>query len=107
MSMVHAVQAVERDNIAGDIVECGVWRGGNIMLARMLAPDRTCWLFDTFDGMTVPDPVFDVKRSGERAIDRYNLKLAGGTKWDAVPFAEVVRAFVNLDLMDYDKVRFS
>ena len=49
---------VARD-IPGDIVECGVWRGGSMMLvARTLLhlgrTDRTLWLYDTFDGMTRP-----------------------------------------------------
>ena len=45
----------ETEHLAGDIVECGVWRGGNI-IAAMLASERArrFWLFDTFDGMTEP-----------------------------------------------------
>src|SRR5262245_29696943 len=50
-------------NIPGDIVECGVWRGGNIMVARWASPKRHCWLYDTFRGMTPPGP-FDTNRSG-------------------------------------------
>jgi O-methyltransferase len=47
--------AIEQPGLfPGDIVECGVWRGGNIILARKMAPDRVCWLYDTFEGMTKP-----------------------------------------------------
>jgi len=63
------------------------------MLARLVCPLRTCWGYDTFDGMTEPDPLLDHKRDGERAIDRYHLKKNGGTKWDAVPFQDVCDAF--------------
>jgi len=104
--MADALFDVEQHSIPGDVVECGVWRGGNIMLARMLAPERVCWLFDTFNGMTVPDPDLDVKRGGERAIDRYNLKLAGGTKWDAASFEEVIQGFQTLGLYDSSRLRF-
>lgn len=45
--------------LPGDIVECGVWRGGNCMLAAltlMLLGDtsRGVWLYDTFTGMSEP-----------------------------------------------------
>jgi hypothetical protein len=49
---------VERD-VPGDLVECGVWRGGSVMLMALTLlklgrTDRTIWLYDTFDGMTPP-----------------------------------------------------
>jgi len=104
-AMADALCKVDADRVAGDIVECGVWKGGNIMLARILSPTRACWMFDTFDGMTEPHPTFDVKRDGERAIDRYNQKKNGGTKWDAVSLAEVQAGFMQLGLVT-EKVHF-
>jgi len=95
-SMMSIFRKIDAEKIAGDVVECGVWRGGNIMMARLMLPERTCWLYDTFDGMTEPDPVFDTKRSGEKAIDRWNLKKKGGTKWDAVDVEEVKDAFFTM-----------
>ncbi len=49
---------VER-GVEGDFVECGVWRGGSVMvMAETLADagvtDRTLWLYDTFEGMPPP-----------------------------------------------------
>jgi hypothetical protein len=42
----------------GDFAECGVWRGGNALIAAdvfsRLAPGRKTYLFDTFAGMTEP-----------------------------------------------------
>lgn len=96
--MVSALHAIDDEKVPGDIVECGVWKGGNIMLSRLMCPERSCWLFDTFDGMTEPDPELDVKRDGERAIDRYNQKKAGGTKWDAVSLDEVQAGFMMLGI---------
>src|ERR1044072_8730209 len=38
--------------IKGDIVECGVWRGGMIAgIAEMLGSGRTYYLFDSFEGL--------------------------------------------------------
>ena len=48
-----------RAGIEGDIVECGVWRGGSMMAAaltllRLGDTDRDLYLFDTFAGMPEP-----------------------------------------------------
>jgi O-methyltransferase len=100
-AMYNCLHTVDVENIPGVIVECGVWRGGNIMLARMVSPGRICWLYDTFDGMTEPDPKLDVKtRYDERAIDRYNRMQADGRKWNAAPFDEVVDSFEHFGLME-------
>lgn len=63
--IIHLVRAVEytvRNNLAGSIVECGVWRGGSMMciahtLLRLGVSDRELYLFDTYDGMTEPESV--------------------------------------------------
>lgn len=39
-------------NIQGDIVECGVWRGGMIAgIAQILGDNRKYFLFDSFEGL--------------------------------------------------------
>jgi O-methyltransferase len=49
---------VAAQGIQGSFVECGVWRGGNSLIAADVfsrrAPDRHVYLFDTFAGMTAP-----------------------------------------------------
>lgn len=54
-----ATEHVVARGIAGDLVECGVWRGGSMMAAaltllRLGAGDRDLYLYDTFAGMTRP-----------------------------------------------------
>lgn len=57
-ALVRSVRYVHENAIAGDIVECGVWRGGSMMAAALtlanLGARRRLWLFDTFAGMTPP-----------------------------------------------------
>jgi hypothetical protein len=58
-SLLQAVNQVLDRDIAGDIVECGVWRGGSMMavaLALLARGDTTrhLYLFDTFEGMSEP-----------------------------------------------------
>lgn len=55
----QAVRHVVRHRIEGDIVECGVWRGGTSMLGALTLlglndTSRHLWLYDTFAGMTEP-----------------------------------------------------
>lgn len=54
-SLIQAIRHIQRRGVEGDFVECGVWRGGNLVLARtLLDPSRQVWGFDTFEGMTAP-----------------------------------------------------
>lgn len=56
--LYDSVLYVIHKNIPGDLIETGVWKGGNIMLMGMmldeLGSDRRIWAYDTFEGM--PDP---------------------------------------------------
>ena len=58
-ALYNAVEYVVDAGIPGAFVECGVWRGGSVMLiaATLLAKgvtDRRIYLYDTFDGMAPP-----------------------------------------------------
>jgi O-methyltransferase len=60
-ALIRAVEYLVADELVGDIVECGVWRGGSMMavartLLAMECKDRILWLYDTFAGMTRPGP---------------------------------------------------
>ncbi len=53
-----AIEYIVKHGIAGDIVECGVWRGGSMMAAvltlQRLGVTRDIHLFDTYEGMSEP-----------------------------------------------------
>lgn len=64
----RVVKYIDDNNIPGDIVECGVYRGGQIMTAALTCQQpRHFWLYDTFTGMTDPGP-HDV-RKGNHATE--------------------------------------
>ncbi len=61
-SLYNSVNYVLTNNIEGDFVECGVWRGGSSMLiAKMLInrniENRKIFLYDTFEGMSEPTEI--------------------------------------------------
>jgi len=104
-AMAAALDWIDKEGIPGDIVECGVWRGGNIILSRMLSPNRICWLYDTFDGMTMPEDI-DRTRGGRKAIDSYLGKKKPGGKWAAVTVEDVRANLHNTGTLDDDHLRF-
>lgn len=58
-TLIQAIDYLARAGIEGEIVECGVWRGGSMMAAaltllRFRHPLRRLHLFDTFEGMSPP-----------------------------------------------------
>jgi O-methyltransferase len=66
-----AVRYIEENGISGDLVECGVWRGGscmNIALSLMArgTTSRKLYLYDTYEGMSPPTPK-DVSFQGTAA----------------------------------------
>jgi O-methyltransferase len=68
----HAVEHIEATSVPGDIVECGVWRGGSMMAVALTLLRvnglRRLWLYDTFSGMTSPG-VEDRDFQGRAASD--------------------------------------
>jgi O-methyltransferase len=72
-ALIQAVRYVTRHQIPGDVVECGVWRGGSMQAAArtlLSAGDtsRDLYLFDTFEGMPPPSER-DIRRSDERSAE--------------------------------------
>lgn len=84
-SLLGAVDHIVKHRVAGDIVECGVWRGGSMMavaLALMARGDtsRHLYLYDTFEGMSEPTEEDTNRVSGEPA----RLQLDRAARDDAV-----------------------
>lgn len=58
-----AVQTVIADRITGDVIECGVWRGGAMAFAKGVLDAhqdmRSVWLADSFQGLPPPTHAAD------------------------------------------------
>ena len=58
-ALYQSVLYVIRNEIPGDFVECGVWKGGSCMLIALTLikekiTSRGIWLYDSFEGMSKP-----------------------------------------------------
>lgn len=101
-SLQHCVETVLEQDIPGDVVECGVWRGGASILMRAVLSaygdeKRSVWLCDSFEGVPPPDIAHYEADKG------INLHRAAGVL--AVPQEQVRSNFERYGLLD-DRVRF-
>ena len=80
-----ALQTVHKENIEGSFVECGTWRGGNIIIAKTffnsVQDDREVWGFDTFEGMTAPS-----NKDGSKAKATWQGKARCESPYEEVIF---------------------
>lgn len=96
--LIQAIRHVERHAIAGDLVECGVWRGGNLVIAGLLRNqlgfDRAIWAYDTFAGMTAPTAA-DFKPGDKLDVKGKFSKLDRGSRndWCYASEEEVLQNF--------------
>ena len=107
-AMHKAVEYVARSGLQGAIVECGVWRGGSMMMAALTLAalgktDRDLFLFDTFAGHPRPNPERDLREHYEFWLQRKRTDQS--SSWAEVTLDEVRG---NLASTGYplDKVRF-
>ncbi len=101
-SLQHCVETVLADDIPGDLIECGVWRGGACILMRAVLEaygdeTRSVWLADSFAGVPRSDP------ENYKADKGLRLDLFKGVL--GVPETEVKANFERYGLLD-DRVRF-
>jgi O-methyltransferase len=73
-ALADSVKYILRQNIDGDFVECGVWKGGSIitMIKVLLSYgniEKNIYLYDTFEGMSEPT-INDIDTKGLYAKDR-------------------------------------
>ncbi len=110
-ALINSVRYVIDNDIEGDFVECGVWRGGSAMAMTFTLADlgatRQVWLYDTFAGMTQPTSLDVEATSGDPAarILSQTEKTEGRNAWCIASLADVQ---ANMDPPAYsqDRIRF-
>jgi O-methyltransferase len=96
----YAIETVIRDDIPGDVIECGAWRGGCAIFMRAVlrehSDSRCVWVADSFSGMPKPD-------TAKYPIDeRHDLS---DIEYLAAPLEKVKENFQRFGLLD-DQVIF-
>jgi O-methyltransferase len=108
--LVEATRYITRRGIPGDIVECGVWRGGSMQAVALTlieqgATDRRLHLFDTFEGM--PPPTEKDRREHVTAEELLAQHDKDHRVWAVAALEDVQEAMEEtgypLDLVHYSK----
>ncbi|WP_405617358.1 TylF/MycF/NovP-related O-methyltransferase [Streptomyces sp. NBC_01508] len=99
-AFILATRHVVRHNIPGDIVECGVWRGGSMQacaktLLSLGETDRDLHLFDTFEGMP-PPTAEDLRRDGKSAEDLLAAQGKDRPIWAIASLEDVQAGFASV-----------
>lgn len=99
-AFILATRYIARHNIPGDIVECGVWRGGSMQAcARTLLSvgedERELYLFDTYEGMT-PPTAEDLRRDGRPAQELLDAQGKDRPIWAVASLEDVQAGFENV-----------
>lgn len=92
----YCVENVIRNNIEGDLIETGVWRGGACIFMRAILTaydisDRNIFVADSFQGLPKPDESRYVQDKGDK---HYKFRFT------AVSREEVEANFVKYGLLD-------
>ncbi|MER7202174.1 methyltransferase [Streptomyces sp. CB01635] len=99
-AFILATRHIVRHNIPGDIVECGVWRGGSMQAcAKTLLSqgdtERGLYLFDTYEGMTPPTEE-DLRRDGKSAEELLAAQGKDRPIWAVATLDDVKSGFQDV-----------
>ncbi len=99
-NLQYCVEQVLKENVPGDLIEAGVWRGGASIFMRAILKahgdrERRVWVADSFEGLPPPDPRFPQDRDSTFHVHRSLC----------IPLEEVKANFERYGLLD-GQVRF-
>ena len=109
-ALYASIEYIVRNAIPGDIVECGVWSGGSMLLAALALKhfgdvSRRIFLYDTFAGMPRPEAI-DRRWDGVPALPTWEHGRKTGRPWCFGGSAEHVRQVVSLSGYPAEKFVF-
>jgi len=93
-SLYKTIEYIAKFKISGDIVECGVWKGGSMMLAALSLIkfndiSRKIYLYDTYEGMSEPT-LHDIRiYDNYKAKNKWHQLKKSNLKWDYASLEEV------------------
>lgn len=100
-NLQFCIESILKDDVPGDLIETGVWRGGGSIFMRAAlkaygCDDRVVWVADSFEGLPKPNPEKYPQDAGDTHSEIDFL---------AVPLETVRANFARYGLLD-DKVKF-
>ena len=99
-NVAACLEQIRRTSVPGDLIECGVWRGGTAIFMRGFLKahgivERTVWVADSFAGL--PPPTLPQDEGLDLSAAKFPML--------AIPLDTVRELFARYGLLD-DQVRF-
>lgn len=104
-ALINAVKYIVENKLPGDMVECGVWRGGSMMaiaetLLALGDTKRHLYMYDTYEGMSAPTE--KDKDFGNQTAAQLLEQQEVGTSYDNIwCYASLEDVQINLQLTNY------
>jgi O-methyltransferase len=100
-NLQECVETVIKDEVPGDLIETGVWRGGSCIFMRSIlkaynVTDRIVWVADSFEGLPAPDAAKYRADAGDKHYTYEILRIS---------LEEVQDNFARYGLLD-EQVKF-
>jgi len=89
-------------NVEGDIVECGVWRGGFSIFLSYVFQDKNIWVCDSYEGFQ-PTEIARHNYEAERHTNHVTHNSVGPL---AISLEEVQSHFKSYGLGDEERIKF-
>jgi hypothetical protein len=101
LATIDATEYIIKNNIPGDIIECGVWRGGQVIaiiltLNELNITNRQIYLYDTFAGM--PPPGVQEPKAIKK-FKKFKYQADSGSNWCRAEIEEVKN---NINKFNYN-----
>jgi O-methyltransferase len=101
----QAMLYAKNNKLQGDLVECGVWKGGTILLYKLFNDfynlNKSIFAYDTFEGMGIPTK-FDIDHQGFLASEQMKLTQKSEKLKNIHCFAEIEN--VKKNILKYSKL---
>ncbi|OEU50543.1 MAG: macrocin O-methyltransferase [Desulfuromonadales bacterium C00003096] len=110
-ALIESTRFILQNDIKGDFVECGVYKGGSTMAIALTLlaegeKDRELYLFDTFEGMPAPGEK-DIDLWGKPAFEVFSQKkLSDVSSTWANASLESVKEAMTLTGFPMEKIHF-
>lgn len=109
-SLINSIEYITANKVEGDVVECGVWRGGSsmIMAKKMLdlnENQRHIYMYDTYDGMSEPTED-DLQHDGQVAEQMLNTSDKEKDQIWCYSALDEVKNNMKKTGFDFEKIHF-
>ena len=100
-AIIQSLKHIKKNNINGDLVECGVFKGGNLILYKKIIEqigiEKKIFAYDTFEGMTEPGE-HDQDLKDVKALDTFKKYKSAKVPWCHSSIDEVKKNISKFDI---------